>query len=385
MRELNLLAPGTLRWLDRPEPKLLRDDDAIVRPFVASRCDSEWTAASSLLRVLRFCSRARLLDPVFRDAFGAPAFAGPCAVGHECVAEVVEVGPAVAAVGVGDKVVVPFTVSCGDCDYCRRGLTAKCVTARRDSGQERPLAWYGHGSPTGPYGGMVSDFFRVPYANHMLARLPHGLEPLRVAAASDNLTDGFRCVVPHLRHRPNARVLVVGGLARSVGLYAAGIAAACGAQVDYLDSSPERLAVAEALGAHPKERPGLLRFPRPSESYEVVVDASNVPAGVPFSIRSTAPGGICEVPSYHMAAYTAVPLMHMTLTDITLHVGLSHPGAILPEVLAWVHDNDFAAEKVAPEVSDFDDAPKAYGTKRVTKPVLYRAPLTRSLPTAAKY
>lgn len=81
----------------------------------------------------------------------------------------------------------------------------------------RTLAAYGFGASCGPYGGMVSDLLRVPFADHMLVPLPAGLDPLRVAAASDNLADAWRAVVPHLSERPGARVLVVGGGAQSHG------------------------------------------------------------------------------------------------------------------------------------------------------------------------
>nr|WP_245549737.1 hypothetical protein [Gordonia effusa] len=222
---------------------------------------------------------------------------------------------------------------------------------------------------------MISDLLRVPHADHMLTCLPPGLDPLRVAAASDSLADGWSRVIPHLNNRPGARVLVVAGLARGIGLYAAGMAAFHGAQVDYCDSSPRRLHIAESLGATPIPRPSLLRFPKPSQQYDIVVDASNLPGGIPFAVRSTAPGGICEVPSYHTAKFSGVPLMHATFTDITMHVSTSHVAAVLPEVINWVADTDFPAEKIAPDVSEWRDAPKAYGTTSTAKPVLYRPPL----------
>src|SRR5205085_7407390 len=104
----------------------------------------------------------------------------------------------------------------------------------------------------GPWGGMVADSLRVPFADHLLVRVPDGVDPLRVAAASDNLADAWRAVVPPLRERPAASVLVLGGGGRSIGLYAAGLAVGHGAAVvDYLDGDDERLAIAQALGATP--------------------------------------------------------------------------------------------------------------------------------------
>ncbi|GAB16536.1 putative dehydrogenase [Gordonia effusa NBRC 100432] len=376
MRELNMVRPGKFRWLERPEPQLVEAGDAIVRPFIVGRCDGDQIATSAaLLRVVRAAQRARLLDPILLNAFGHTPYRQPCAIGHECVAEIVEVGSAVTDLTVGDKVVVPYQVSCGLCDNCQRGLTGKCTTTRsQPDGSERVLSWYGHGHATGPFGGMASDLVRVPYAEHMLIRVPDRVDPLRIAAASDNLSEAWRVTVPHLRHRPGARVLVVGGLERAVGLYAAGISATHGARVDYCDSSTQRLQIAESLGAVPIPRPSLLRFPKPSQHYDIVVDASNLQPGIVYATRSVAPGGVCVVPSYHLAIRTGLPMMQLTFNDVDLHVGMSHPASTLTDVLAWVADNDFPAEKVTTKVADWEDAPTAYGT-RTTKLVLYRSPL----------
>lgn len=87
----------------------------------------------------------------------------------------------------------------------------------------------------------------------MLVRVPAGLDPLRVASASDNLSDAWRSVVPPLRQRPGGSVLILGGAAQSIGLYAAGLAARHGAAiVDYVDDHPARLDIAAFL---PKPSP----------------------------------------------------------------------------------------------------------------------------------
>ncbi|MGL6236623.1 MAG: zinc-dependent alcohol dehydrogenase [Segniliparus sp.] len=374
MRELNLVAAGKLAWFDRPEPALSGDEDAIVRPFVVSRCDGDCLPIHrNVSRVMQAGLRAGLLDPAVGGICGPVPFAGPFPIGHECVAEVVEVGTAVTGVRAGDKVVVPWAVSCGRCGNCRRGLTSKCSAARREDGAERVLSAYGFGRASGPYGGMASDLLRVPHADHMLVRVPDGLDPLRVAAASDNLADGWRAVVPYLRSRPGATVLVVGGGAQSIGLYAAGLAAAHGASVDYVDSSSRRMAIAESLGATARERSR--RSTRPEGAYDVVVEASSSTAGIRAAIRSTAPGGVCTAVGYYVAANTGIPLMHMYANDVTLRLGVSHPRAVLPELLDWVRDNDFPAEKVTTELADFDEAPSAYAA-RTTKLVLHRPPLS---------
>jgi threonine dehydrogenase-like Zn-dependent dehydrogenase len=371
VRELNFLSAGRLDWIERDDPVLQTADDAIVRPFVAGRCDGDVLPIHKhVSRAMQAGLKAGLIDPAVGHICGRVPFHGPFAIGHEAIAEVVEVGPSVECLQAGDRVVVPWSVSCGHCDACARGLTSKCSTARGD----RTLAAYGFGPASGSFGGMVTDLLRVPFADHMLVPLPDGLDPLRVAAASDNLSDAWRTVVPQLRARPGATVLVVGGGAQSIGLYAAGLAVAHGASaVDYADSSSRRLAIAESLGATGHERSR--RSVAPRGTYDIVVEASSSTAGIRHALRSTAPGGVCTAVGYYVATNTGIPLMHMYANDITLHVGVSHPHAVLPDVLAWVNEHDFPAESVTTLLADWDDAPSAYA-ERTTKLVLHRPPLS---------
>lgn len=374
MRELNLMSKGDLRWLDQPDPVLERSTDVIVRPFVVSRCDGDTLPLHHRVsRAMQAGLRLGRLDQSIGHICGPVPFKGPFAIGHEAVAEVVEVGADVTELEIGDRVVVPWSVSCGSCVNCERGLTSKCLVTRATPDGERTLSAYGFGPASGPYGGMVSDLLRVPHADHMLVKLPDGLDPLRVAAASDNLTDAWRTVVPHLQARAGARVLVVGGGGQSIGLYAAGLAVAHGAStVHYVDSSSRRRRIAEELGAETAQR-----GPKQTDAqgaYDIVVEAASSTACIQYALRSTATGGICTATGYYVATNTPIPLMHMYATDITLRLGVSHPRAFLPDLLAWVHANDFPAEKVTSQVGDFDDAPDVYDA-RTTKLVLYRDPL----------
>lgn len=373
MRELNFLSTGKLDWLERDEPELMGAGDAIVRPIVVSRCDGDTLPIHHRVsRAMQAGLKTGLIDPAVGSICGSVPFQGPFAIGHEAIAEVVRTGSDVTGLRAGDKVVVPWSVSCGECGTCRRGLTSKCTTAR----DGRTLAAYGFGPACGPYGGMVSDLLRVPFAEHMLVPLPGGLDPLRVAAASDNLADAWRTVVPQLRARPGAKVLVVGGGAKSIGLYAAGLAVAHGASVvDYVDTSQRRLEVADSLGAssHQRSKKGAV----PGAGYDVVVEASSTTGGIRNAIRATAPGGTCTAVGYYVGTNTGIPLMHMYANDITLHLGVSHPRAVLPELLDWVLNNNFPAENVTSHLAAFDDAPTAYA-ERGTKLVLHRPALIQN-------
>lgn len=364
------MRPGRLAWLDRPEPRLSSGEDVLVRPFVASRCDGDVLPIHHRVsRAMELGLRTGLIDASVGHICGPRPFEAPFPIGHEAVAEVVAVGDRVEGLGPGHRVVVPWAISCGRCRRCRQGLTSKCATVA----EGRTLSAYGFGASCGPFGGLVADLVRVPYAD-MLVPLPTGLDPIRVVAAADNLADAWRCVVPQLARRPGADVLVVGGGARSIGLYSAGLAAHHGAaSVDFLHEDERSLQIAEQLGARavPRGR----RFPTVRKHYDIVVEASSSSGGLRHALRSTAPGGECTAVGYYVRTRTGMPLMHMYATDITLHLGVSHPRAVLPELLAWVHEQNFPAELVAPRVDDFDDAPNAYAA-HATKVVLARDPIS---------
>jgi threonine dehydrogenase-like Zn-dependent dehydrogenase len=126
VRELQLIRSGKLAWADRESPGLREPTDAIVRPFVAARCDGDTLPIHRpVSRLLQAGIAVRAVDPVVACICGSVPFKGPFAIGHECVAQVVAVGADVERVRVGQTVVVPWAVSCGTCVPCRRGLTSK--------------------------------------------------------------------------------------------------------------------------------------------------------------------------------------------------------------------------------------------------------------------
>ena len=172
-------------------------------------------------------------------------------------------------------------------------------------------------------------------------------------------------------------MLVVGGGAKSIGLYAAGIAVALGAnRVDYLDSDPARLQLAANLGANVIELPKKFtkwyekNAPLANGRYLITVDASARVSGLNYAIRSLAPGGICSSVGYYFQKRTDLPLMQMYLNGSTFYTGISNPRADLPELLTLIQSGKFKPEMVTTLVADWADAPRAYlerGTKVVIK------------------
>lgn len=329
MRQLTFMKPGTLEWHDVPAPTLQEDRDAIVRPLTVARCDLDLYIAT-----------------------GVVTYPGPFAFGHETIAEVVDAGSK-SGVSPGTKVVVPFQLSCGDCANCRRGLTNACSAY--------PFgAAYGLKPTSGTeFGGALSDLMRVPFADHMLVELPAEVDPVAAASISDNVSDGWRGVAPHLKLRPGGSVLVIGGLAQSVGIYAAGAAVALGAgRVLYLDDDAIRRERAAAMGAA-AEPFALASGREPTEQFDIVVEAAGDEPALGFAIRSTAPNGVLTSVSIHLAPKTAIPLTRAYYKGLTFHTGRVNARPSLPDVLACVAGRCLHPEHVTHRVARFTEAPDA--------------------------
>ncbi len=327
MRQLMFIKPGSLEWREVPEPQLQGSKEAIVRPMVVARCD---------------------LDAAIY--YGKAPFTGPFPFGHEFVAEIVSLGEDVHGFHIGQQVVVPFQISCGECARCRRGLTASCTSVPQRS-------MYGLGGMGGEWGGALSDLVRVPFAQGMLLPVPDGIDPSAIASASDNLPDAWRTVGPYLQEWPGADVLIVGGGACSIGLYAAAMARALGAaKVDYIDGDPRRLALAESVGANAIQGPP----PKRLGPYPITVDASAHPTGLTCALKSVEPGGVCTSVSIYYSETTPMPLLDMYATGMTFKTGLTNARTVIPKVLELVQSGRFRPEQLTTRVAPWHEAAEAF-------------------------
>jgi alcohol dehydrogenase len=109
----------------------------------------------------------------------------------------------------------------------------------------------------------------------------------------------------------------------------------------------------------------------------ISVDASASIAGLNYALRSLAPGGICTGVGFYFMRKAALPLMQMYTNSSTLHIGVAHPRADLPRLLALLQTGKFKPEKITTLVASWDDAPRAF-LERTTKVVVKRDPLNGS-------
>lgn len=328
MQQLTFINPGRFEWHDVAMPQVQATTEAIVRPLAVARCDLDLYIAT-----------------------GVVPFPGPFAFGHEMVGEVVDAGDASGAVP-GQRVVVPFQISCGQCVSCRRGLTASCEAVP-------PYSAFGLGGGRAEYGGAFSGAIRVPYADFMLVPLPEGVDPIVAASTADNIPDGWRAVAPQLAAYPSASVLVVGGLAQSVGLYAAGAAVALGAgRVLYLDDNATNRERAVAMGA--QAEPLALDDGRDvQEQFEIVVEAAGTTAAIGFAIRSCKPNGVITSVAMHLGATTPVPLTQAYYKGLTLHTSRASARSWLPDVIGCIACGKLHPEHVTHRVLPFAEAAEA--------------------------
>jgi len=328
MRQVTFIEPGRLEWWDVDEPELQGEREALVEPLAVATCDLD----AAIVR-------------------GRTPYRGPFAFGHECVARVVDTGALVS---------VPFQISCGECDKCRRGLTGNCTTVPR-------LSMYGFGPFGGDWGGFLSDRVRVPFADHMLTPLPDGVTAEAAASVSDNLADAWRTVGPYLEAEPGAEVLIT-SLTPSLGLYAAAIALALGAgRVVYCDRDADRLRRAEELGAEVVEG-----FPERLGPFPIVVDASGEHEALTLALRSTDGDGQCTVASIFFEPATPLPMLEMYTKCVTLSTGRVHAQPIAPRLLELMSSGRLRPERVAGRIVAWDDAPDALADHR-EKLVISRA------------
>jgi threonine dehydrogenase-like Zn-dependent dehydrogenase len=216
----------------------------------------------------------------------------------------------------------------------------------------------------GDWGGALADLVRVPFADAMLVKLPETVDPVAVASVADNVPDGYRAVAAPLAAASDAEVLVAGGFARSVGLYAVACARALGAaRVVYADSDEGRLERAAALGAEPLALPpgdgGRPVWPAKLGRFPITVDASGHHAGLHAAVRSTAPHGICTSVAIYFEPQTPLPLLEMYTRGCTLHTSRCDARALIPDVLALIAAGKLDPSLVTSAVVGFDDAPEA--------------------------
>lgn len=215
---------GDIRLEDVPEPQLQDPQDAIVRITTSAICGTD----------LHFV----------RGTFSG--MKQGTILGHEAVGVVESIGPNVRNLSVGDRVVIPSTIACGYCSYCRSGYYAQCDNAN-PGGKTAGTAFYGGPEAAGGFNGLQAEKARVPFANVNLVRLPDEVTDDQAILLSDIVPTGwFGADMANIKHGHTVAVFGCG----PVGQFAIASALLMGAgRVLAIDHLQDRLDMARRQGA----------------------------------------------------------------------------------------------------------------------------------------
>ncbi len=213
-----------------PDPEILNPRDAIVKITSTAICGSD----------------LHLYDGYM------PSLKKGDILGHEFMGEVVEVGPGVKNLKTGDRVVVPFTISCGECFFCKKELWSLCDNSNPNAWiaekmmGHSPAGLYGYTHMMGGYAGGQAEYARVPFADVGPLKVPDGIEDEKVLFLSDIFPTGY-FAAENCDIEPGDTVAIWG--CGPVGQFAIQSAWMLGAgRVIAIDRFPERLLLAQTWG-----------------------------------------------------------------------------------------------------------------------------------------
>ena len=233
MRALTWQGRHDVRVETVPDPQIVNPRDAIVRVTSTAICGSD----------------LHLYDHYI------PTLKSGDVLGHEFMGEVVEVGPANKKLKVGDRVVVPFVIACGNCFFCQKQLYSACDNSNPAETADMSEMLYGYAMTgafgyshlTGGYAGGQAEYVRVPYSDVGPIVIPPGIDDDKVLFLSDILPTGWMAA-ENCDIEPGDTVAVWG--AGPVGLLAIQSAFVLGAErVIAIDHYPHRLELAKSQGA----------------------------------------------------------------------------------------------------------------------------------------
>ncbi|MDQ2687301.1 MAG: glutathione-dependent formaldehyde dehydrogenase [Armatimonadota bacterium] len=355
-----------------PDPKILNPRDAIIKTTTTCICGSD----------------LHLYDGVI------PTMEPGDIIGHEFMGEVVEVGPEVKNLKKGDRVVVPFTIACGNCFFCQRQLWSLCDNSNPNTeiaeqlyGQS-PSGLFGYSHMLGGYAGGQAEYVRVPYADVGPFKVPASLTDEQVVFLTDIFPTGYMAA-ENCNIQPGDAIAIWGS--GPVGQFAIKSALMLGAdKVIAIDSVPERLALAakdprvetvnfmdENLDAQLQEKTGG-RGPdacidavgleahgtAPGELYDwakmgmrMATDRPNV---LRQAIANCRKGGTVSVPGVYGGMLDKIPWGAAFAKGLTFKMGQTHVHRYLKPLMERVEKGDIDPRFIITHRMKLAEAPYAY-------------------------
>ncbi|MDB6453007.1 zinc-dependent alcohol dehydrogenase [Falsirhodobacter sp. 20TX0035] len=231
MKALTWHGKSDMRYETVPDPKIEDGRDAIIKVSSCAICGSD----------------LHIYDGVI------PCMEHGDVIGHESMGEVVEVGRDNKKLKVGDRVVVPFTIACGECFFCKRGYFSGCERSNRNFDKAKtmwgnsPAGLFGYSHLLGGYAGGQAEYLRVPFADAGPIHVPDNLTDDQALFLSDIFPTGY--MAADFCDIKGGETIAIWGCG-PVGQMAIRSAFLLGAErVIAIDTVPERLVMAAAAGA----------------------------------------------------------------------------------------------------------------------------------------
>jgi threonine dehydrogenase-like Zn-dependent dehydrogenase len=317
-------------------------------------------------------------------------------MGHETMGEVVEVGTGVKGkLKKGDRIVVPFTIFCGECEQCKRGNYSACETTNRKKHLAEKVfghtlgGLFGYTHLTGGYPGGQAEYLRVPYADTTHIKVPDSLSDEQLLFLSDILPTGWQAAV-QCDIEPTDTVAIWG--CGPVGQMAIRSAVLLGAkQVIAIDCLPERLSMAKAGGAitinfleeSVIERLNELTDNKgPQKCIDAVGTESHVSVKQPDTLLDRAkqmmlmendrphvlremayvcrPAGVLSIPGVYLGLDDKIPMGHIMNKGLTIRTGQTHVNRWTDDLLRRIEDGQIDPSFVITHTVDLEDGPEMY-------------------------
>jgi threonine dehydrogenase-like Zn-dependent dehydrogenase len=363
-----------VRVQDVPEPKILNPRDAIIKVTTTAICGSD----------------LHLYDGYI------PTMQKGDILGHEFMGEVVETGSAITNLKIGDRVVVPFTIACGRCFFCQRGLWSACDNSNPNAAMAETLygfsssGLFGYSHMMGGYAGGQAEYVRVPFADVGPTKIPEGLADEQVLFLSDIFPTGYMAAENCNIQRGDT--IAVWGCG-PVGQFAIKSAFLLGAQrVIAIDDNPDRLrmaakdGLAETLnfsdqdifeklksmtgGMGPDACIDAVGLEAHATSIDAIYDrakaamflATDRPHALRQAIYSCRKGGTVSVPGVYGGLLDKFPFGSAFSKGLTFKMGQTHVHRYMQQLLELIKLGQIDPSFVITHRLSLDEAPEAYQT-----------------------